>query len=230
MPSVRAPPTQKLTIRLESNSDLSAAVSPSFETVGGGSMKRVYIFSIAIFALIVSRGWNAFAAGEGKISLSTLEGGYVSNGQGTVAICLDPATFVEVACTTSGALAIPFTSISTGRSVVDSKGKLCTVYSEVESNLPPDASPPLVRTIIVVGKITNYDPASSTGDIPFTTYVGGQCKGSTFDSTGAVLQSTGNFHLVVSQRGNRWDGNFTALTDATGGIGDFNFSFVNLKQ
>jgi hypothetical protein len=47
--------------------------------------------------------------------------------------------------------------------------------------------PPEVTTNAhTVGKITNYDPSTGTGDATFTGYFGGTCHGALFDKTGAT--------------------------------------------
>jgi hypothetical protein len=193
-------------------------------------MKKVSIFSIAIFALITNWGLSAFAAGEGKISLSTLEGGYASTVQGTAAICLDPNTFVPESCGTPDVLVFPFTALAVGRSIVDSKGNSCATDTEVDTHLPVDASPPQVYKVNVAGKLLNYDPTSGSGDLSFTVYAGGKCNVAKFDSTGATVISSGTSHFVVSQRGNRWDGNFTSLTNPVNGVGGFSLSFIYYRQ
>ncbi len=159
-----------------------------------------------------------------------LAGGYASIVPGSFAICLNPATFLEESCTTAGALVIPLTSMNVGKVIMDSNGNACGTYSEVNSNLPVDASPPQVVALNVAAKLLNYDPASGTGDESFTSYTGGKCNGAAFDSVGATVIGTGTDHFTASGNGKRIDGIFTSLTDAVGGIGDFSFSFFNLKQ
>jgi hypothetical protein len=82
----------------------------------------------------------------------------------------------------------------------------------------------------VAAKTLNYDPASGTGDWPFTVYTGGKCNGATFDSAGATVNSRGTVHFVASGNGKRIDGIFPSFTDDVGGIGDVSVSSINLKQ
>jgi hypothetical protein len=194
-------------------------------------MKKLFMILVAIFASVMSENLSRVAADdEGQIPLSKLAGGYASTVQGSVAVCLDPNNFLEESCTTAGALVIPSTSSSIGKVTIDHQGNLCAEYSQVVSNLPVDATPPRLRAINVAAKTLNYDPASGTGDWPFTAYTGGTCNGATFDSTGATVRGTGIVHFVASGNGKRIDGIFTADTDAVGGIGDFSLSTSNLKQ
>jgi hypothetical protein len=123
-----------------------------------------------------------------------------------------------------------FTSLTTGKNTSDKNGNFCATYSQVLSNLPLDASPPQVGPFNVAGKTTNYDPASGTGDLPFTTYIGGKCSGAVFDNTGATVAAMGSVHFVASGNGKRIDGVFTSLTDSVGGIGDFSATLLNFRQ
>jgi hypothetical protein len=193
-------------------------------------MKKLFMILVAIFASVISENLSRVAAGEGEIPLSTLAGGYASTVQGSIAVCLDPTTLLEESCTTAGALVIPSTALSVGKLTIDHQGNLCATYTQVRSNLPVDASPPRVFAVNVAANTLNYDPASGTGDWPFTTYTGGKCNGATFDSMGATVRTTGTVHFVASGNGKRIDGIFTASTDAVGGIGDFSLSTLNLKQ
>jgi hypothetical protein len=193
-------------------------------------MKKLFMILVAIFASVISENLSRVAAGEGEIPLSVLAGGYASTVQGSIAVCLDPTTSLEESCTTAGALVIRSTSLAVGKITIDNQGILCAEYSQVISNLPVGASPPRVRAVNIDAKTLNYDPASGTGDWPYTSYSGGKCNGATFDSMGATLRGTGTVHFVASGNGKRIDGIFTADTDAVGGIGDFSLSTLNLKQ
>lgn len=102
---------------------------------------------------------------------------------------------------------------------------------EVDSNLPVDASPPLVTpNEDSAGKLLNYDSTTGTGDISFITYTGGTCHGATFDSTDATELSSGTIHFVVTNNGNRIDFLATKLTNSTSSIGDFSLSGTDLRQ
>jgi hypothetical protein len=121
-------------------------------------------------------------------------------------------------------------TIATAGHVAVGKNGSCETGTETVSDFPVDISPPFVTPFQEVAMSTGYDPKMGTGDASFTTYVGGKCNGSSFDSTGATVISSGTIHFVVSDNGKRVDGVVTMLTDPTGGIGDFSLSFVQLKQ
>jgi len=194
-------------------------------------MKKLCLILIASFALVTVLELNkVYAEDGGGIPLSTLAGRYESTVPATEALCLDPMSFMEESCATAGKLVITFSALAQGSATFDQKGNACATFTEVISNLPLDASPPQVSVVHIAATMVNYDPASGTGDEPFTGYSGGKCKGAVFDSTGATVLNTGNLHIVASGGGKRIDGVFTSLTDAVGGVGDFSASAVDLKQ
>ena len=79
-------------------------------------------------------------------------------------------------------------------------------------------------------KVTSYNPATGSGDSSFTSYTGGNCVGSKFDSTGATATNTGTLHFVASNGGRRTDSVDTTLTDPVGDIGAFNLSGFAIRQ
>ena len=104
----------------------------------------------------------------------------------------------------SGALVIPITAVLNGVSAFDRSSNGCTAVTEVDSNLPVDASPSRVTTNEnMVTTPLNYDPTTGTGDFSLTGYTGGKCNGAAFDSTGATEISSGTSHAVVSEGGDR---------------------------
>lgn len=150
---------------------------------------------------------------------------------GLLAICLNPTTFVEEACTTKGVIAAPLTVLSVGRIVGDAEGNSCSSVVETDSDFPVDASRPFVTlNEHGVGKLTNYDPNTGVGDGTVTTYTGGHCNGASFDRTGATVASKGTDHLVVSENGNRADAIVTSVTNSTKSIGDFSLYGVSRLQ
>jgi hypothetical protein len=110
-----------------------------------------------------------------------------------------------------------------GNETNDKKGNSCETYTETDSDLPPDLSPPFVAVFHTVGTVKSYDPATGSGDGTFTSYSGGKCVGASFNSTGATVNITGTFHFVVGKDGKRVDFLATSLTDPIGGVGDFSF-------
>ena len=178
------------------------------------------------------------AANEG-IPLSALAGNYSLTDQGSFSICLDPKSFAGVNCATlSGPLVLPLLYVDAGELTRDNNGNSCSTYTEVSSvpasNTLP-LTPPIVNVIAhAVGKISNYDPATGTGDINFTIYSGGKCNGSTFDSTGTETGTT-VAHFAASNSGKRTDLAFTSIisfvTGTTGNIaGDFSLFGSMRKQ
>ena len=188
-----------------------------------------HLLSGALLAVALSPASRAMAGNGNSVSLASLAGGYASTVQGSIALCLDSATFAEVPCD-SASLVVPLTDISVGNVTYDTKGNSCGAYVQVVSNLPPAASPPNVVSFTTQGKVTTFDQAAGAIDATFTTYVGGKCNGSVFDGTGATIQSTGTGHGVLSAKGTRTDGIFTSLTDPVGGVGGWSFVYVDLKQ
>jgi hypothetical protein len=194
-------------------------------------MKKLCSILIVSFGLVTVHDLKSvYADGGGGVPLSQLAGGYASTVTAALAICLDPTSFVEESCATGGALVVTVTNLAAGELTLDQKGNTCGTYTGASSNLPLDASRPQIIPFHVAATTINYDPASGTGDWPYTLYSGGKCKGAEFDSTGATVSSTGKVHFVASGHGTRIDGVFTATTDVVGGIGDFSATLLNSKQ
>src|SRR5207249_2122361 len=98
-----------------------------------------------------------------------------------------------------------------GATTGDAKGNACGTATETISNLPVDVNPTGVVVLHSVSKLISYDPATGTGDVSFTDYIGGQCHGAIFDSTGATLNDTGTEHFTASNHGRRIDFVITSL-------------------
>jgi hypothetical protein len=158
----------------------------------------VLLVILASFAVVMSQKMVAANGEGGGIPLPV--GQFSITGQGSLAICLNPSNPAsEEACTTSGALVVPLSVLDNGAGALDSSGNACFTFTEVDANLPVDASPPLVTpNEHVVGSVTNYDSTTGTGDGSFTGYVGGKCNGASFDDTGATKLSSGTDHFVVT--------------------------------
>src|SRR5438132_8498579 len=163
-------------------------------------MKNRAVVMLAVmlvaFAAIVSQ--KAIADGE-QHGIPLPAGRFSGTVQGSLAFCLNPSTFAEESCTTSGVLVVPLSVLINGAETFDNEGNACGAFAEVDSNLPVDASPPSVTpNEHVVAKVLNYDSTTGTGDGSFTGYIGGTCNGVTFDSTGATQISSGTDHFVVT--------------------------------
>jgi len=185
---------------------------------------------LAGFAVIV--GQKAIAAkGGGKEGIPLRSGQFSDTGQGSIAVCLNPSSFAEESCSTEGVLVFPLSFPINGALTMDNTGNNCRTFTEVDSALPLNASPPSVEANEhSVGKVLNYDSTTGTGDSSFTAYIGGKCIGATFNSTGTTEAASGTFHFVVTDAGNRIDLLPTTITDPAGGLGDFSYSETYLRQ
>ncbi len=171
---------------------------------------------------------KAIAGNAAKIALPT--GQFAVTTQGSLAVCINAKTYVEVPCSKQDALSLPLTFMAGGVETWDATGKTCATAMTVLSASPPNASPPNISHTQVIKMITNYDPTTGTGDASFTEWSGGTCAGATFDKTGATVVSTGSVHFIVSQGGQRINVFTTGLTNSAGSIGTFSLSDVLLKQ
>jgi hypothetical protein len=190
---------------------------------------RFGVLMVMLVAFAAVLGQKAIA-GKDNGGIPLLAGQFSSTAQGSVAICLNPTSFAEESCSTSGVLVVPFSLLDNGAGTLDSAGNTCFTYNEVDSNFPVDASPPSVFVYHVVGTGVSYDSTTGTGAGSFTSYSGGQCNGATFDNNAATVVSSGEDHFVITDDGKRLDFLITKLTNATSSIGDFSFSGTSLRQ
>jgi hypothetical protein len=195
-------------------------------------MKKLLVILVAAFVLVMSQGLREVAGDDdGGIPLRALAGKYSSTAHGSYALCLDPKNnFAEVNCSSTKAVVFPQTEVDVGYGTQDAKGNSCTTYTGTASDQPSDVSPPAVFEFIVVGNTKDYDPATGSGDGPFTSYSGGKCVGADFNSGGATIVASGGAHSVAAKDGKRTDFLLTALTDPVGGRGDFSYYGTNLRQ
>ena len=130
------------------------------------------------------------------------------------------------------AVVFPQTTIDVGNETDDKKGNSCETYTETDTDLPADVSPPFGGVLYSVSKVTSYDPATGSGDATFTSYFSGKCVGAAFVGSTNVtnVNATGTYHFVASDHGNRVDAITTKITDPIGGVGDFFFSITGLRQ
>ena len=135
---------------------------------------------------------------------------------------MNPSTFANESCSTSGVLVFPITFTVAGVETRDATGAACATETSVSTALPPSASQPSINSEShVVHKLLDYDATTGAGDTSYIGYTGGKCVGANFDSTGATEISTGTNHIVVSQQGNRIDTVTTGLTNTIGSFGSF---------
>jgi hypothetical protein len=170
---------------------------------------------------------SASADGAG-IPLSIFAGNFTSTVQGSISSCFDnngnPAD-----CSAQGAVAFSANLAQVGQGTRDKNGNGCQTSTST-LGYPGFTGAPSVTIIEDVGKVTNYDPATGSGDVSFTSYTGGRCTGSTFKGDNATVLSTGTSHFVGSSDGKRVDAVTATLTNSLGSIGAFNLLGVFLKQ
>lgn len=196
-------------------------------------MKARHLILLVSFGTFVMVGGQRATAGDKNGNTPIPTGQFSSSIMGSLAICVDPTTFANEPCSTTGALAVPLSFTGMGYTTRDEKGG-CHARTEMSSPLPPSAFAPVVdSTVHIPFKITNYDPTTGVGDLSFIIYDGGDCTGgSNFDSTGATETASGTEHFAVSQSGTRIDGIITSLTGATNAsqFGSFILNQVDLKE
>lgn len=196
-------------------------------------MKKLFLILIAAVAVIMALDFNGAYAGDhegegGGIPLSRLAGKYSLTFQaGEFFVqCFKPDFSATEPCSTPGAVPINVYPGSVAQSTWDRDGDTCTKLTSVFASLG-QTSPPSVVVFFAVAKVTAYDPPTASGDTSFTTYVGGKCIGSKFDTTGATILGTGTYHFVASQDGERVD--YTQTT-SSGDFGGFIIVGTYLKQ
>ena len=192
---------------------------------------RAFISVTIIVALAVLIGRTPATAGKGnnkgqghQIQLRDLAGTTAEAAQGSAVFCHDPSTGAGVACSTPGAVAVPFTFLSVGPVIRDAKGNACGSFTETLSDVPPDANPPLVIQFQVGGQTTSYDPQTATGDGPFTSFSGAKCVGAV--ATGGTAVGTGTAQFTASQGGDRIVFILTTLP----GVGAFSISGFDHRE
>jgi hypothetical protein len=183
------------------------------------------------FTLTMSQAATATAGGKNhddgngeEITLSDLAGTTAETGRGSIVLCFDPSTKAGVACGTAGALVVPYTYVAVGPVIRDADGNACGSFIETLSNIPPDATPPLVNQFQVGAKTTSYDPATATGDCSFTSFTGAKCAGAV--ATGGTISGTGTCHFTASEGGRRIDYILTTLP----GVGAFSISGFDHRE
>ena len=201
-------------------------------------MKKLFLILIAGLTLVMAQDFKRAYAGDdggddGGIPLSKLAGKYSETFRGgTITTCFKPDFSATENCFTKGA--VPLSSsfgASVGEKTQDKDGNSCTkATGSFGLPAPLAAFPNVVVVFFSATKVTNYDPATGSGDESFTNYTGGKCIGSKFDSTGAIISQTGTSHFVASDNGKRVDLVVTTFTDPLGDIGAFDLPGFDLKQ
>ena len=149
---------------------------------GDDTMKKLSLILIASFALVTIQGFSGvFADDGGGIPLSKLAGRYADTPRALSRFVSSPTFPTLRIVPRSGAVPVPFNGPAVGQVTQDKDGNLCGAYTGT-AGAPgsPGNFPPQEHHF--VGKVTNYDPATGTGDKSFTDYIGGKCNGTKFDS------------------------------------------------
>jgi hypothetical protein len=207
----------------------AAMFRPSRVTVTGRgfAMKRLFSILIVSFALVMTHDFNRSSAQAKDIPLKA--GSFSVHQEGSLTLCLKPDFSDVESCSAVGAVPTPFNDAAVGQFTQDKAGNSCDTLTSTLSFSGGDPNP-RVTVLHVVGTVTVYDPATGVGDGSTTAYVGGKCTGSTFDKTGATLDSTATDHFVFSDGGKRSDFVVTSLSNPAGSIGGFALSGFGLQQ
>jgi hypothetical protein len=193
-------------------------------------MKKLLLVLIAGLALSFAHDSNQVYAGSKKQDQESKLLHFSSVVQGTVTVCFEPGFSATESCSNKGAIPVPFANAGVGFTITDAAGINSCGTSTVTASVTGEVHPPIPQTQTTVSKITNFDPATGTGDGSFINYIGGKCDGPEFEKKGATEINRGTFHFVVSENGNRTDTVVTTLTDSVGDIGAFNLIGFGLNQ
>jgi hypothetical protein len=143
---------------------------------------------------------------------------------------LQARLFPTEPCSTAGAVPVPFNDALVEQFTQDKNGNACGTFTATIGLWPAGTDDPFVAHAHFVIKASNYDPAPGSGDDSGTSYTGGKCNGSRFDSTGATADNTYAESFVASDDGKRVDVVVTALSEPAGDIGAFNLAGFQLEQ
>jgi hypothetical protein len=153
--------------------------------------------------------------------------------QGPIASCWNffPGGVPEP-CSTSGVVVVPLSVLDLGTLTRDGAGNACSAHIGVLSTLPVGAVPSTVIADYTSITVTKYDPVTGTGDESWISYMGGACNGAIFNKTGATQITSGTFHFVVTNDGNRIDSLFTSVTGTPGFllVGGFSGTTTEFRQ
>jgi hypothetical protein len=210
-------------------------------------MKKLVAIVVGSLALVVGQPLIAQHWSEAVAQIPFPAGQFSSSSQGYFGVCTHNAVSPE-ACSTSGAIIVAFTAVANGSNTFDSAGNGCGVEMEVDTlplaplylAAPPPGYPPapaFVDPVVhVASKVIDYDTATGIGDDSFNAFIGGTCKGASFDSSGATPVAEGMGHFVVTRGGARIDSFITkrvvyvSSANHANTVGDFSFSGTQLRQ
>jgi len=110
-------------------------------------MKKVLVIVITGCVLFINHGIRAVAAEDDGLPLSALEGTYSFTAHGSQFLCVkDTPPFPFAKCGSPGTIGLPFTLVDVGTST-SSNGTSCSTFTETDSDLPVDISPPFVGVL-----------------------------------------------------------------------------------
>jgi hypothetical protein len=198
-------------------------------------MKRYLVLLMLGMGALISFFSGPCEAGA-NLPIAVLRGGYSGTIRASEAICLAPPSYTTaVACTSPGAGVFPLSDVEAGQGTFGPTGSGCESSVAVAADIPPAGTPPYVIPHNVVRTLTDYNPATGTGDWAFTTYTEGKCNGATFDNTAKTAFTSGTEHFVISDGGKRVDVVVTSFVSGSGSssiaaYGDFNITGTLLRQ
>ena len=130
----------------------------------------------------------------------------------------------------SGAVPVPFNAPLVGQFTQDKDGDVVwNLHGHSRGSWADRATCPS-HTTTSLAKSRTMILHTGSGDKSYTDYIGGKCRGTKFDGTGATVNNTSMIHFVASDNGERVDLVVTNVTDSVGDIGAFNLTGFNLKQ
>jgi hypothetical protein len=171
-----------------------------------------------------------------NLPIAVLRGAYSDTIHTSEAACFAPPTYTTaVSCTSPGAGVFPLSDVETGQVTFGPTGSGCQSSVAVAADIPPADTPPYVIPFNAVRTLTDYNPATGTGDWAFTSYTGGRCRGAKFDNTGATVFTSGTEHFAISDEGKRVDFVVTSFFSGSGSssiaaYGDFTIAGTLLRQ
>jgi hypothetical protein len=192
-------------------------------------MRLGCVLLVLLIGLVFVMGQSRTEAGTStganvhQIALAQLNGTFAEMSKGSMVLCFDRNSGLQVSCSTTGALTVPFSVVSVG-SVTQEANSRCGSFTQTYSRVPVSANPPSVTTCQIATQTTNYDPSTGTGDCSFTTYIGATCAGAAISGRTAIR--TGTCHFVASQGGAHLEFVITSLS----GAGDFSFSGTDSRE
>jgi hypothetical protein len=196
--------------------------------------KLCMIIVMASLALVMTHTSNRFfaqnTARAGNVLPAVLtSSSSAGTNQGTLTVCFKPDFSNVEPCNTKGAVTAVSTIAATVQVTGDSNGNSCST-SVQDQSFAGAPFPPSIQVFHGVAKLIAFDSTTQSGDVAGTNYIGGSCKGATFNAKGAIAVGTFTAHIVISQ-GGRVDSIVTGLTSSPKGIfGSFSLTGVSFPQ